>query len=98
MWREFLAELFSEADDFDGRSALVQRARTAAENSADVRFVRSMFVPDDEICFLVFEAESATAVVHLAEQAMLPVDRVVRAELERSGGSLAEGERKGAAQ
>jgi hypothetical protein len=78
---EFLAELFTEADDVDGRTALVQRARKAAEESADVRFVRSIFVPDDEMCFFVFEAESAAAVAHLAEQAALPIDRVVRAEL-----------------
>ena len=87
---EFLAELFSEADDFDGRSALVQRSREAAEASVDVRFVRSMFVPDDEICFLVFEAESAAAVARLAEPARLPVDRIVRTELGSSAASTAE--------
>jgi hypothetical protein len=81
MRREFLAELFTEADDVDGRTVLVQRARDAAHASADVRFVRSIFVPDDEMCFLVFEADSAAAVAFLAEQAALPIDRVVRAEL-----------------
>jgi Protein of unknown function (DUF4242) len=81
MRREFLAELFTEADDHDGRAALVQRAREAAERSSTVCFVRSIFVPDDEMCFLVFEAESAGAISLLAEQAALPIDRVVRAEL-----------------
>jgi len=81
MRREFLAELFTEVDDRDGRSALVQRARKAAERSADVRFVRCIFVPDDEMCFLVFEAKSAAAVADLAERAELPIDRVVLAEL-----------------
>jgi Nickel responsive protein SCO4226-like len=81
MRREFMVELFSEADDLEGRSALLQRAREAAETTVDVRFVRSIFVPDDEMCFLVFEAESATAVARLAEHAALPIDRVVRAEL-----------------
>lgn len=89
---EFLAELFSEADDCDGRSALVRRAREAARESSDVRFVRVMFVPDDEMCFLVFEAESAAAVARLAEQALLPIDRVVRAELGHGAGSAAEHE------
>jgi hypothetical protein len=91
MRSEFLAELFTEADDIDGRSALVQRASAAAEASGEVRFVRSIFVPDDEICFLVFEAESAAAVTRLAEQAALPLDRVVRAEL-----GAAERDTKGA--
>lgn len=82
MRREFLAELFSEADDLVGRSALVQRAREAAEASADVHFVRSIFVPDDEMCFLVFEADSSAAVARLAAQAALPIDRVVHAQEE----------------
>jgi hypothetical protein len=81
MRSEFLAELFTEADDHKGRAALVQRAREAAEQSTAVRFVRSIFVPEDEMCFFVFEAESADAVALLAEQAALPIDRVVRAEL-----------------
>jgi hypothetical protein len=81
MRREFLAELFTEAHDVDGRAAFVRQARAAADASADVRFVRSIFVPDDEICFLVFEADSAAAVALFAEQAALPIDRVVRAEL-----------------
>jgi len=78
---EFLAELYSEADDLDGRAALVQRARETADASTDVRLVRTIFVPDDEMCFLVFEAESAAAIARLAKQAALPIDRVVRAEL-----------------
>jgi hypothetical protein len=85
MRREFMVELFSEADDLDGRSALLQRARQAAETTVDVRFVRSIFVPDDEMCFLVFEAESEDAVARLAEQAALPVDRVLRTERGRGG-------------
>jgi hypothetical protein len=77
---EFLAELFSEAHDVDGRARLIARAREAAARSGEVRFVRSFFVPDDEMCFFVFEAESAALVARLAEQAALPIDRVIRAE------------------
>lgn len=98
MSSEFLAELFSEAGDLDGREAIIERAHAAAKASKNVRLLRSMFVPDDEMCFLVFEAESAAAVTRLAEQALLPIDRVVRAELGRAGGSAAEGKRKEAAQ
>jgi hypothetical protein len=77
----FLAEMFTEAHDRAGRSAAVRRAKKAAGQSADVRFVRSVYLPDDEMCFLVFEAESAAAVTRFAQQAALPIDRVVRAEL-----------------
>jgi len=86
----FLAELFSEVDDLAGRSALLRRTREAARESADVRFVRSMFLPEDEMCFLVFEAESAAAVARLAEQAALPIDRIVRTEDGRRTGRPAE--------
>lgn len=86
MRREFLAELFSEADDLPGRAALLRRTRKAARESADVRFVRSMFLREDEMCFLVFEAESAAAVARLAEQAALPIDRIVRTEDGRGTG------------
>jgi hypothetical protein len=91
---EFLAELFSEADDLDGRSALVLRAQQAAAGSTDVRFLRSMFLPDDEMCFLVFEAESSDAVTRLAAQAALPIDRVVRTELGHGDGSAEETDRR----
>jgi hypothetical protein len=94
MSSEFLAELFSEASDLEGRSALVGRARGAAEQSDDVRFVRAMFVPDDEMCFLFFEASSSAAVVRLAEQAVLPIDRVVRTESGPGDGSAEETERR----
>lgn len=94
MQHEFLAELFSEATDVDGRASLVRRAREAAERSADVRLLRSMFLPDDEICFLVFEAESSEAVARLAEQAALPIDRVVRTELGRGDGGAEENDRR----
>jgi hypothetical protein len=91
---EFLAELFSEAGDLDGRSALVQRAQQAAAGSADVRFLRSMFLPEDEVCFLVFEADSLEAVVRLAAQAALPIDRVVRTELGHGDGGAEETNRR----
>jgi hypothetical protein len=94
MRSEFLAELFSEAGDLDGRSAIIRRAHAAAKASRDVRLLRSMFVPDDEMCFLVFEAESSEAVAHLAAQAALPIDRIVRTESGRGDGGAEETERR----
>ena len=60
-----------------------QRARAAArelaERGARIRFVRSMYVPDDEICFLVFDAISADAVEDTCTRAGLRFERVVEA-------------------
>ena len=60
-----------------------QRARAAARELAErgtrIRFVRSMYVPDDEICFLVFDAISADAVEDTCTRAGLRFERVVEA-------------------
>jgi hypothetical protein len=44
-----------------------------------VRFVRSIFVPEDETCFYLFEARSADDVRTAAERAGLQVERVTEA-------------------
>jgi hypothetical protein len=60
-----------------------RRARAAAEElrreGTPIRFVRSIFVPTDEICFYVFEAISADAVGVACERAALRFERVVEA-------------------
>ena len=45
---------------------LAARARTAAGD--DVRYIRSVFVPEDETCFHLFEGPSAEAVKELSER------------------------------
>jgi hypothetical protein len=61
----------------------VIRAREAAERLAvegrRIRFVRSTFVPSDELCFLTFEAESAAVVGEMAERAEIEFERIVEA-------------------
>ena len=60
---EFLVELYMARGDGDALAREGERARRAAQTAtrsgAPVRFVRSFFVPEDETCFLVFEAASA---------------------------------------
>lgn len=66
----------------DGRAATVEGdiARAAAEEltrrGTAVRYCRSIFVPADETCFVLFEAESADAVRDAATLAALPCGRV----------------------
>jgi len=45
-----------------------------------VRYLRSTYVPADEICFHQFEADSIEAVRDIARLASLPFDRIVEAE------------------
>jgi len=44
-----------------------------------IRFVRSTFLPTDEVGFLVFEAESADVVRELAGRAGITYERIVEA-------------------
>jgi hypothetical protein len=56
------------------------RARQAAEQAGDegtrVRFIRSIFVPEDDACFFLYEGASAQAVKAAATRARLGVVRV----------------------
>jgi hypothetical protein len=71
--------------------ALERRARSAAEELTQegtrVRLERSIYVPEDEICFFVFDAPAAREAVLVAQRAGLDPVRVVEAissELEES--------------
>jgi hypothetical protein len=57
-----------------------ERARLSAEaltlEGTPVRYLRSIFVPDDETCFLLYEAGSVEAVRAAALRAALPFERI----------------------
>lgn len=81
--QSFLAEAYLARPRASELPALERRARSAARGLARqgiaVRFVRSIFVPADEICFYVFEAASAGAVRAACERAALRFERVIEA-------------------
>jgi Protein of unknown function (DUF4242) len=60
-----------------------KRANEAAEAMRTagivVRHVRSTFLPDDEVCLHLFEAESLEAVTEVTRRAAIPYDRIVEA-------------------
>jgi hypothetical protein len=55
------------------------RARSAAEELTCVSFDRSIHVPEDEVCFYVFDAPSSRDALLAAEHAALDPIRVVEA-------------------
>ena len=78
---EFLVEMYAsrtapEAVDLDA-----DRARTAADSlrhdGRQVELLRTIFVPQEETCFFVYEASSADDVREAALLAGLTWDRVV---------------------
>jgi hypothetical protein len=60
-------------------AARERRARSVADELACVSFDRSIHVPEDELCFFVFDAPSSTDALLAAERAELDPIRVVEA-------------------
>jgi hypothetical protein len=77
---EYLIELYLPRTDALVAIERGESARAAAEEmtrqGTAVQFRRSIFVPDDETYFVLFEAESADAVRETARRAQLPCERV----------------------
>jgi len=48
-----------------------------ARAGMSIRFVRSIFVPEDETCLFLIEADSPEAVREVARRASLPFEHVV---------------------
>lgn len=79
----YLAELYlPQSRSGDLREAAV-RARSAAEamtrEGTPVRYLRALFLGNDETCFHLYEADSAELVVEASKRAAIPVERVTEA-------------------
>ncbi len=79
----YLVETFLPRGGAGERTARERRARLAAEEltcrGTRVRFDRTIHVPEDEICFFVFEAPSGQEAALAAQRAELDPLRVVEA-------------------
>jgi hypothetical protein len=80
---EFLLEVYMSRSDRCAVGDAADRAAVAAQrvrrDGRSVRYLRSIFVPEDETCFLVYEAASIDDVRRAARLAGLPADRIVEA-------------------
>jgi uncharacterized protein DUF4242 len=78
---EFLLELYVARDDARAVERETARAREAADElrraGTPVRYVRSIYIPEDETCFFVYEAGTREAVRDAASRARLPVERIL---------------------
>lgn len=78
--QEYLLEFYMPRGDARTSSDDGESARSAAEEltrrGTAVRYCRSIFVPAEETCFVLFEAESADAVRDAAALAALPCGRI----------------------
>ena len=82
---EFLVETYVSRADRLAVERGGERARAASEQltreGRPVRLLRTIFVPEDETCFYLFEAVSATAVREAATRAAVPFERITEAPL-----------------
>jgi hypothetical protein len=83
---EFLVELFVSRADAGSTAPGAERARRAAEalsnQGTSVRYLRSIFVPDDETCFHLYTASSLAAVRAVGSRAGLRFERISEAVAE----------------
>jgi hypothetical protein len=78
---EYLVELYVSKTNCAAVAVEAERlGRAAAELTAEgrpVRLVQSIFVPEDETCFLLVEAATTENVRETARRAALRIERVV---------------------
>jgi hypothetical protein len=80
---EFLVECYVSRTDGGAVARSVENAQLAAHQLSSegtpVRCLRSIFVPEDETCFFLYEAASADVVREAVRRAALPFERVTQA-------------------
>ena len=73
---QYLAEAYRPSRTACTLAADAARVREAAEAAGSVRLLRTIYVPDDELCFYVFESDTNGLVDDATLWASLGVDRV----------------------
>jgi uncharacterized protein DUF4242 len=80
---QFLVEVFSPNLCAGDLAAIEGRARAAADRVSEaqdeVRYVRAIYVPEDETCFYIFRAPSADLVKEASALAGFRDGRIVEA-------------------
>lgn len=80
---EFLVELYvsrAGAGDLDRCAERIHLAATElSREGTPVRYLRRIFIPQDETCLLLYEADSPDVVREATRRADVPFERVVEA-------------------
>ena len=72
----FLVERYLNAAAAEGLPEAVARVADACAGPGHVRYLHSTFLPSEDTCFCVFEADSADAVRAVNAEAGFTVDRI----------------------
>jgi hypothetical protein len=80
---EYLVELYLSGDSPDERLRAATQARDGAQRARRegmwVRYLGSLFIPSDETCFHVFDADSLLAVQDASERGVIRFERIMAA-------------------
>ncbi|HYZ79532.1 MAG TPA: hypothetical protein VE596_19390 [Gaiellaceae bacterium] len=80
---QYLVELYLPRRDEAALADAAVRARAASEQLTSEgrqgRYLRTIFVPQDEICFHLYEAQAADVVGEASRRAQIAYERIVRA-------------------
>ena len=80
----FVVERYRPSSDPDSLSTVADRltagARQVSLGGVSVRYLDTIFLPGDETCLHLFEADSEADVRAVARQAGIDIDRIVPAE------------------
>ena len=94
---EFVIEVYVPRPQQRAVAREAERLRELAEqlstDRTEVRYLRSLYIPEDETCFFVFEADSAITVERLAARSGLAGPRVAQADVPPTPTSNAVGRR-----
>jgi hypothetical protein len=86
---EFVLEVYLPSADGGALEKASASARAGAEDlnaeGCRVAFLHAIYVPDDQTCFYVYEADSADEVREAARRAQMPYGRVVAAVTQLKG-------------
>jgi Protein of unknown function (DUF4242) len=81
--RDFVGEQYLPASDLGAVERCVRAAREATKEltleGTRVRYIRSIFVPEDETCMHMYRADSVEAVQAAAARASLRLERIAEA-------------------
>lgn len=77
----YLAELYLSHSDSGRLREDANRARSSADElsreGVSIRYLRTLFLNEDETCFYLYDAGSPESVLEATRRAQLPIDRVV---------------------
>jgi hypothetical protein len=80
----FVVERYRSRSDPDSLRAVAERlaagARRETPQGVSVRHVHTIFLPEDETCLHLFEADSEAEVRAVARRACIEIDRLVAVE------------------